>query len=133
MPTPYIILFDGVCNLCNSTVHFLIRQDRHARLRFASLQSPIGQQLLADGGLPASQHSTFILIAHGRYHSRSGAALRTLHILGWPWRLAYALIIIPPFIRDGIYRLIARYRYRIFGRRHSCMIPSPELQSRFLS
>lgn len=128
-----IILFDGVCKLCNHTVQFLIRHDKQQRLYFASLQSPIGRQLLESGGLSSSHNSSIILIANGQYHSRSGAALRILRLLGSPWNLAYTLIIIPPFIRNGLYWIIARYRYRIFGRRDSCLTPSPQLQSRFLS
>jgi predicted DCC family thiol-disulfide oxidoreductase YuxK len=129
---PLIILFDGVCNLCNSSVQFILRRDKAGKFLFASLQSPVGQQYLQKFGLPADELHSFILIENGKAYSRSSAALRVLRQLGGGWKLFYAFRILPAFIRDGVYNLIARHRYRWFGKRESCWLPTPELKSRFL-
>jgi predicted DCC family thiol-disulfide oxidoreductase YuxK len=127
-----VILFDGVCNLCNGFVQFVIRQDGGHRFRFASLQSEAARQLLKE--LPASgrQTESVILIENGRYYQQSAAALRILRHLGGAWALLYGFMILPPFLRDSLYAWVARNRYRWFGRRQSCMLPTPELQARFL-
>lgn len=127
-----LLLFDGVCNLCNGVVQLVIKNDRHARFQFASLQSEAGQKLLREHGLPTQRFETFVLIEDGKVYTRSTAALRTIRQLRWPWRLLYGLIIVPRRVRDAIYDLIARSRYRLFGKRATCMVPTPELRSRFL-
>lgn len=128
-----ILLFDGVCNLCNGLVQFVIRRDpAPARFRFAALQSEAGQRLLREHGMSTSDLDTFMMIADGVAHVRSTAALNVLKRLGLPWSLASIFIAVPRPMRDAVYRWIARNRYRWFGRREACMVPTPELRSRFL-
>ena len=126
------ILFDGVCNLCNTLVQFVIRHDAAGQFRFASLQSDSGQTLLTQHGLRTSNFDTFVYIRNGAAYTQSTAGLLVLRDLGGGWQLLYPLIIVPRFIRDAVYKLIARNRYRFFGRQDACMIPTPELKSRFL-
>jgi predicted DCC family thiol-disulfide oxidoreductase YuxK len=128
-----IVLFDGVCNLCNSAVQFIIKHDHKKKFKFASLQSEIGQQFSRSLNLPVGNFGTFILIKNNKPHLRSSGALLVLKELGGIYILPYALIIIPRSIRDFFYNVIARNRYKWFGKRNSCMVPSPELSSRFLS
>ena len=126
------ILFDGVCNLCNTLVQFVIRYDAAGQFRFASLQSDSGQTLLTQHGLRTSDFDTFVYIRNDTAYTQSTAGLLVLRDLGGGWQLLYLLIIVPRFIRDAVYKLIARNRYRFFGRQDACMIPTPELKSRFL-
>ncbi|MBI3883130.1 MAG: thiol-disulfide oxidoreductase DCC family protein [Sphingobacteriales bacterium] len=128
-----IILFDGVCNLCNTAVQFVIRHDPQAKFLFASLQSEAGQQLLQQYNLVANDLNSFVLIQDNKPYIRSAAALKTAWQITGIWKLLYFFIIIPSFIRDAVYRLIANNRYKWFGKRASCMLPSPELKARFLS
>jgi len=128
-----ILLFDGVCNLCNAVTQFVIRHDpAPGRFRFAALQSDSGQRLLREHGLPTDDINTFIMLERGRAHVRSTAGLHVLRVLGFPWSLLYAFIIVPRPLRDVVYRFIARNRYRWFGKRDACMMPTPEIQARFL-
>lgn len=127
------ILFDGVCNLCNTLVQFVIRHDPAGRFRFAALQSASGQALLSQHGLRTHDFDTFVYIRNGTAHTQSTAGLLVMRDLGGGWQLLYALIIVPRFIRDAVYAAIARNRYRFFGRKDACMIPTPELKSRFLA
>jgi predicted DCC family thiol-disulfide oxidoreductase YuxK len=131
-PQNAVILFDGVCNLCNGFVQFVIRQDTGKRFYFASLQSETARELLK--GLPASGQSldSVVLIENGRYYQQSTAALRILRHLGGGWPLLYGLIVLPAFFRDWIYAWIAKNRYRWFGQRQACMLPTQELKARFL-
>jgi predicted DCC family thiol-disulfide oxidoreductase YuxK len=129
---PNIILFDGVCNLCNGTVKFILRNDRKAVFKFAPLQSPIIQQLLKKHGLLNNTADTFVYFKEGVACIKSKAVLEVLKTLGWPWKAGYLFIIIPRPVRDFIYDLIARSRYRIFGKMDSCMVPLPEYKSRFI-
>jgi predicted DCC family thiol-disulfide oxidoreductase YuxK len=123
-----VILFDGVCNLCNGFVVWVIRRDPRAVFRFASLQSEAGRAVLAGREMPDS-----IVLADERgLHSRSGAVLRIAARLRFPWPAAAAFLLIPAPIRDAIYSWVARNRYRWFGKREECMIPTPELRARFL-
>jgi predicted DCC family thiol-disulfide oxidoreductase YuxK len=134
MPTPRaIILFDGVCNLCNGAVRFIIERDPHAQFAFAPLQSAAARALLEKHGAPTPLPDSMVLIEGGRVYVRSAAVLRIARGLGFPWRLAYALAAVPRPLRDWAYRLIARSRYRWFGKSESCMVPTPELRARFLS
>ena len=126
------ILFDGVCNLCNGFVRFVVRRDPAARFRFAALQSPAAAALLREAGVASPLPDSVILVEDGRVYLRSGAALRIARGLRFPWPLAYAAIVVPRFIRDRVYDAVAARRYRWFGRRDVCMVPTPELQKRFL-
>jgi len=127
-----ILLFDGKCNLCNSLVKFVIRKDKNARIRFASLQSDTGKLLLTDAGLNADSADTVVYFSSDKVFVRSAAVLNLLKDLGGGWILFYSLVIIPSFIRDFFYNIIAKNRYRIFGRRETCMVPSKDIESRFI-
>ncbi|MGN6437067.1 MAG: thiol-disulfide oxidoreductase DCC family protein [Agriterribacter sp.] len=128
-----VVLFDGVCNLCNSSVQFIIKKDKSNQFYFASLQGETGQALLKKFHLSTSHFNSFILVKDERVYTKSTAVLKLLKMLGGWWKLLYAFIIVPPFIRDAIYSFIAVNRYRWFGKRESCMLPTPELKERFLS
>lgn len=133
LPKPqHIILFDGICNLCNSSVQFVIRHDKKEQLRFASLQSDAGQSLLHKGNFAKKKLDSFVLISDGQYFTRSTAALKVLKLLGGRWSALYVFIFVPAFIRNAVYNLISRNRYRLFGKREECMLPSLELKKRFL-
>lgn len=127
-----IILFDGVCNFCNSAINFVIKRDKKAKIHFAPLQSATGQKLLAEYGLPAQEMTTFIFIYNGKAYTKSTAALKVCRYLNGLWPLLYSFIIIPKFIRDGIYNWIAKNRYKWFGIKQECMIPTANVKNRFL-
>ncbi|SHK98102.1 thiol-disulfide oxidoreductase DCC family protein [Hymenobacter psychrotolerans] len=128
-----IVLFDGVCNLCNGFVQFIISHDPAGRFRFTALQSEAGQALLARyGQLPAATPETVMLLENGQLYTHSTAALRIAKGLNWPWRGVAAALVLPRFLRDAAYRFVARNRYRWFGRQESCWLPTPELKARFL-
>ena len=126
-----IILFDGVCNFCNGMVNFIIAWDPAARFKFAPLQSEIGERMRSKYGLDESIDS-IILIEDDHAYIYSTAALRIVRKLGALWPVLYAFIIVPEPIRDFFYRLFARNRYRLFGKRDVCMVPTPDVRSRFL-
>jgi predicted DCC family thiol-disulfide oxidoreductase YuxK len=126
-----IILFDGVCNLCNNSVQFVIRNDTKEQFRFASLQSSFAQDLIREN-IIKNTFNSFILIENGKVFTKSTAALRVLKLLGGKWKLIYAFILFPPFIRNGVYDIIANNRYRMFGKKELCWIPTPELRKLFL-
>ena len=127
-----ILLFDGVCNFCNGSVNFIIDHDPKAYFKFAALQSDAGQQLLARFDLPRSDFDTMILIEQGRCYKKSTAALRIARHLRFPWSLGGLLLLIPRFIRDAGYSLVARNRYRWFGKQDQCRLPTPDIRARFL-
>lgn len=127
-----IVLFDGVCNLCNSAVRFLIRRDKKRVFRYASLQSDFAIDLLTQLGEDASQRESVLVYGEGRLFKRSDAALYLASKLGGFWKVALMIKILPRFIRDGAYNLVARNRYRWFGKRNECMIPKPDDQDLFL-
>jgi predicted DCC family thiol-disulfide oxidoreductase YuxK len=127
-----VILFDGVCNLCNGFVQFVIRRDTGKRFYFASLQSKKARELLKDQSTSEQALDSVVLIENGRHYRQSTAALRILRQLGGGWFLLYGFIVLPTFLRDWIYDRIAKNRYRWFGQRQACMVPSPELKARFL-
>ncbi|MBM3934345.1 MAG: thiol-disulfide oxidoreductase DCC family protein [SAR202 cluster bacterium] len=130
---PSIVLFDGVCNLCNSSVQFIIDRDPKRRFVFASLQSEVGKAVLAGAGIDDEwAGESVVLVTGGRAHRESGAALRIARRLRAPWPALYALIAVPPFLRNAVYRLVARNRYRWFGRRDVCRVPGPGDEERFL-
>lgn len=139
-----VVLFDGVCNFCDQSVNFIIKHDRRGYFRFAPLQSDEGRRLAAvygfesavldkanDGGdlIPID---SVILIEDENVYTHSTAALRITKRLGQPWSWLYGLILVPVFIRDFFYKVFARYRYRFFGRKEQCVIPTPEIRARFL-
>ncbi|MBC3538253.1 thiol-disulfide oxidoreductase DCC family protein [Rufibacter sediminis] len=133
LPTSPTILFDGVCNLCNGFVQFVINNDPESYFRFASLQSEVGQQVLKTHGLPTEQFKSVLLLENGQLYTRSSAALRIVRRLSGGWSWLYALVIVPKFLRDPLYDWVSRNRYRWFGQQESCMLPTPALRARFLS
>lgn len=126
------ILFDGVCNLCHRFVRFVILRDPHAHFRFAPLTSPAARSLLRESGVAEPLPDSMVLIENGRVYFRSDAQLRIVRRLRFPWPLFYAFVVVPRFIRDRVYDTIAAGRYRWFGRRETCMVPTADLVSRFL-
>lgn len=127
-----LILFDGICNFCNGAVQFVLKRDRKKRILFAPMQSDAAKTLLKKYGLEVNEFSSFVFIENGKAYTRSTAALRVCRYLRLLWPLCYGAIIVPPFIRNGIYDWVARHRYKWFGVRTSCMIPTPEIRERFL-
>lgn len=139
MPTsaPATILFDGVCNLCNGFVQFVIRHDAPGHFHFAALQSAAGQALLAAHGQQglasgAADPDSVVLVEGGRVYTHSAAVLRIAGHLGGMWRVAAVGWLLPRTWRDALYRYVARHRYRWFGRQESCLLPTPALRGRFL-
>lgn len=127
-----VVLFDGVCKLCNGWVRFLIRHDRHRRIRLAAVQSPEGQALLAWAGLPLDQFDTLAVIRDQHYWVRSNAVLQIIALLPMACRPLQLLRVLPRVLRDWAYDRIARNRYRLFGRYDSCLLPDPDHAQRFL-
>jgi len=129
---PHILLFDGFCNLCNSIVQFTIKRDPKGKFKFASLQSESGQAMLNKFGLPADDFDSFVFIQQEKYFLKSSAGLHVLKELGGVWKLFYVFIIFPGPLRDFIYNIIAKTRYSVFGKRDTCMVPTPDIEERFL-
>jgi predicted DCC family thiol-disulfide oxidoreductase YuxK len=127
-----IVLFDGVCNLCNASVGFIVDRDRRGYFSFAALQSEIGRRLLGRHGQPAGTIDSVVLLEGGRLYTRSQAALRIARRLDGAWPLLFALSILPVSLTDAAYSWVARNRYRWFGRTEACRVPTPALRARFL-
>lgn len=127
-----IILFDGVCNFCNASVNFVLKRDQDDRFRFAPLQSDKGRQLQAAHGLEDGKTDSFVLITGGKAFTESTAALQVARRLGFPWNMLWAFMIVPPFIRNAVYRFIARRRYKWFGKKDQCMVPDESMRNKFL-
>jgi predicted DCC family thiol-disulfide oxidoreductase YuxK len=127
-----IVLFDGVCNLCSGSVQFILKRDPQGRFRFASLQSEAGRSLMVEHGLDPEALSSVVVVEEGRAWQESSAALRIARHLPGAWKLLRVFAVIPRPIRDAAYRLIARNRYRWFGKTEACWLPTPELRARFL-
>lgn len=127
-----IILFDGLCNFCNAAVNFVFKRDRYRNIHFAALQSEIGQQLLQQHHLSVTDLSSFVFIRNKQAHIKSTAALKVCRHLTGAWPLLYGFILVPAFIRNGVYDFIAKNRYRWFGKKASCMVPTAEMKSKFL-
>ncbi|HEY5969496.1 MAG TPA: thiol-disulfide oxidoreductase DCC family protein [Chitinophagaceae bacterium] len=126
-----VILFDGVCNLCSGSVQFILKRDKEKKFSFASLQSNYGKGLLKQLDLPTDTFNSFILYEKGKIHTRSAAALKMFEQLkGWGWVKIFWIV--PKFIRDAIYNLIAKNRYKWFGKKEECWLPTPDLKARFL-
>lgn len=132
MDQPAIVLFDGVCNLCNGAVNFVIDRDPKKNFIFASLQSSAAQELLKQFHLPLSDYKSIVLIKQGVVFDRSDAILEIARELGKGWPVLYAFKVIPKFIRDGLYKLIAKHRYKLFGKRDQCRVPTKDILTRFL-
>jgi len=127
-----LVLFDGLCHLCNGFVRFVIARDPDGRFQFGALQSAPARRVLDLHDTPNPRPDAIVLVEEGQVFTRSTAALRIARRLTFPWPLAYAFVAVPRPLRDGIYDLIARYRYRWFGRREQCMVPAPNVRSRFI-
>lgn len=127
------ILFDGICNLCNHSVQFIIKRDKKNHFLFAALQSNFGQEQLTRFDISTQGVESIVLIYKDRVYQRSDAVLEISRHLGGLWPLCYGFKILPPFLRDAAYNLIARHRYKWFGRKDECMIPTPDLKMKFLN
>lgn len=126
-----IVLFDGVCNLCSSSVQFILKRDKKNQFLFSSLQSEYGQRILEQHHLPLSNFNSFVLLDGGKLFTRSSGALRMLKYLGGGWQLLYGFIIVPKFLRDAVYNFIAVNRYKWFGKKNECWLPRPEWKEKF--
>jgi len=131
-PDP-IILFDGVCNFCNSAVNFAIKRDKNSVFKFAPLQSEIAKEILESHHLSGKEFTSFVFLENNIGYTSSTAALRVFKYLNGLWPFMYGFIIVPEFLRDGVYDWISRNRYRWFGKKETCMVPTPEIRSRFLN
>jgi predicted DCC family thiol-disulfide oxidoreductase YuxK len=129
----YTILFDGVCNLCNSSIQFIIKRDKKKLFRFASLQGKFGQEVLRKNNFSTESLNTLILIEDEKIFTRSTGVLRMMKHLGGGWSLLYGFIIVPKFIRDAVYNWVSKNRYRWFGKKDECWLPTPDLKARFLN
>ena len=127
-----IVLFDGVCNFCSGSVLFIIKREPKGYFRFAALQTEAGEEIMKQFGIGEERPESIILVENGSVRYRSSAALRIARKLRHGWPLLYGFIIIPPVIRDFFYNIIAKNRYKWFGQKDSCFIPTPEILSRFL-
>ncbi|MBR9757239.1 MAG: thiol-disulfide oxidoreductase DCC family protein [Algicola sp.] len=128
-----LVLFDGVCNLCNSSVQYVIKHDKANRFMFAALQSKVGQQLIEDFNIDTSKTDSILLYSPGKALAyKSTAALKIALKLGFPRHLMVVFFVVPTFIRNAVYDYIARNRYKWYGKRDHCIIPTPELKSKFL-
>ena len=126
-----VILFDGVCNFCNGSVNFIIEHDKKGFFKFAPLQSETGQKYIDKFGL--SEVDSIILVEDEQAYTHSTAALRIAKHLDGIWSLGYVFVIIPRPIRNFFYKLFAANRYRLFGKKEACMLPTPEIRQRFLT
>ena len=127
-----IILFDGVCNLCNASIQFIIKRDKKNLFKFASLQSDVGKSLLAQHHIDGTKMDSVVYIENGKAFTESTAAIRVAGYLGFPWNLLQVFLIVPSMIRNVVYQWIARNRYKWFGKQDSCMLPDASLEARFL-
>jgi len=127
-----VILFDGVCNLCNASVNFVIRYDPHKKFKLSSLQSDQGKKLLTENHFDSAYNESIILVMNGSVYRKSHAVLEIAKHLSGPWKFLRIFRVIPYSLLDIIYDLVARYRYKIFGKRKECRIPTPDLMDRFL-
>ena len=127
-----VVFFDGVCNLCNQSVQFLIRQDKNNALMFASLQSDYAASVLTPYPIDHSSMKSFILLDDNKVYTKSSAALKVTSYLGKKWTLMQVFWVIPKFARDTVYDIVAKNRYKWFGKKDACMIPSSDLKVKFL-
>ena len=127
-----LVLFDGVCNFCNFWIQFALKHDKKGKLKFGSLQGTTAQQILPQYNIDPAVLTSVIFIEDGIAYRESTAALKVCKHLDGGWKLLYLFIVIPAFLRDGIYKWIGRNRYKWFGKQESCMLPSPEQRARFV-
>ncbi|MGX9354607.1 thiol-disulfide oxidoreductase DCC family protein [Roseobacteraceae bacterium S113] len=127
-----VVVFDGVCVLCNGFYHFIAKRDRRGAFHFATAQGATGQGLFKALDLPTEAFETFIVVSRGQVHTKSRAFAEVMSRLGGPWRLLSAIRLVPRGLADPLYDLVARNRYRLFGRRDTCMVPDPGARARFL-
>lgn len=127
-----VIIFDGVCHLCNASVNFVMIHDRRRRFRYTANQMAAGQKILRENGIDPAQIETVFLYENNKLYSKSTAALRIARKLGFPYNLAFGFMIVPAFIRNIVYDLIARNRYKWFGKKETCRLPTAEERSLFL-
>lgn len=132
MENDIIVLFDGVCNYCNRWVNFAIKRDKKKKLRFTPLQGKTANQLLPKFGINPTSLTSVIVIDKGKVYTQSSAVFRICKYLSGGWKLLYGFMIVPKFIRDFFYNIIARNRYKWYGKREECMVPTPEVRDRFL-
>ena len=132
MDNRYIVIFDGVCNFCNGAVSFIIQRDPEETFAFTPMQSELAQELTQRFNVPDVGMDTLVLIKAGKCYVLSDAALEIAKELKGPWRLCYAFKVVPRPIRDAAYKLFARNRYRLFGKKEACMVPTVEVKSRFV-
>lgn len=130
--SPSVILFDGVCNLCSGSVQFIIRHDPEHQFRFASLQSDFGQRILAEHHLSQKEFGSFLLLEHDQVFTKSDAALRVTKKLNGAWPVLSVLKFVPTIVRNGLYDLVARNRYKWFGKKEACWLPTPALKGLFI-
>lgn len=128
-----ILLFDGVCNFCNSSINFIIDNNSKKDILFSSLQSKTGQELLKKFNLPLESFSSLVLVEGDKYYTESTAALKVAEHLDGAWNKLIFLKIVPSFLRDGVYKVIAKNRYKWFGKQDMCRLPSKETKERFLN
>ncbi|EAR01436.1 thiol-disulfide oxidoreductase DCC family protein [Maribacter sp. HTCC2170] len=132
-PKKKIVLFDGVCNLCNRSIQYIIKRDKKDVFRFATLQGDVGQRLVQERNIDISKVDSIILIEPGvAYYTKSTAALKIGKSFGGVWKLAIVLNLIPSKLRDIVYDWVARDRYSWYGKKDACMVPTPELKAKFL-
>lgn len=129
--SPPVVLFDGVCKLCNGSVNFILRRDSKGRLKLAPLQSGYGQAVLKEHGKHSDTMGSMMLLEGDRLTAKSTAIIRISKYLGGAWPLCMIALVIPPFIRDFIYDIIAKNRTRWFGKYDTCRLPDPEFEDRF--
>ena len=127
-----VVIFDGVCNLCAHSVKFILNHEAEPKLRFVAMQSPAGARMMREFGFSPEDAKTFVLVADGRPHVKSDAAVRVARYLRGAWKLLGVVRVLPRPIRDWAYDVVARNRYRWFGRAESCMVPTAEIRARFI-
>jgi predicted DCC family thiol-disulfide oxidoreductase YuxK len=127
-----VLLFDGVCNLCSASVQFVVDHDPAGRFRFAPLQSETARELLETVGFEDYDFGTFVLVTGDQYYTKSDAALRVARELEQPWSWLWLFRVVPRWLRDWVYDLVAEYRYAVFGKKNQCLVPTAELHERFL-
>lgn len=128
-----VIFFDGICNLCNASVQFVIANDKNNRFKFSALQGEYAKEVLPKFTIDSSKLNSILLIENGTLYSKSSAALRVAKKLDGLLPCLYVFIIVPKFFRDWVYDIIAKNRYKWWGKQASCWVPSPELKNKFLN
>jgi predicted DCC family thiol-disulfide oxidoreductase YuxK len=130
--TPAVLLFDGVCNLCNGSVQFILKHEKSEKLKFSAIQSEAGQKLLSQYNIDSEQTNSVILISDGVVYTESDAVAKVAEFLKFPYNTGKYMKVVPRQIRNVFYKKVASNRYKWFGQKESCMIPTPDLRNRFL-